>query len=155
MAIAYTLFEHVFQNMSHCIYAEQVFCSLTTEMKYLPAFKDNPHLQALHKENYETSYHQNTAAGNLQRLMVGAKTREQEKVLVVVAARCMLEAKKHQAKADEALKTISVPQEHVAWLDASRHWQHMRHRWLKLAMKDLRSAVPPKWWSEAEAMNLS
>lgn len=153
MPTAYTLWEHVFQNMSHCNYAEQVFCSLTTEMQYLPAFKNNPELQKLHKENYETSYHQNTAAGNLQRLMVGAKTHEQEKILVLITVKCMLEAKNHQSKAEDALKSLSAPQEHQAWLDAAHHWHHMRHRWLKAATKELRAAIPPKWWSEAEAIS--
>jgi|GEM_PF-5766725 len=152
MPMAYAVWDNVFQKLSACIYAEQVFCSLTTEMKFLPAFQDSSILKNIHTQNYETSYHQNTAAGNLQRLMMGATTAEQEKMLALVTVACMTEAKRHQNQAEAYLRQMTSDASDSQWLDAIRHWHQMRYHWLKVARSSLKGSISPQWWSQGEAL---
>ncbi len=49
----YPALSTVLSHIEASIQAEQIFCSIVTEMTYLPAFKDQPPLRQLHRENYE------------------------------------------------------------------------------------------------------
>lgn len=147
------LWEQVYRRICASIHAEQVFCSITTEMKYMPGFAKLPELATIHKQNYETSYHMNTATGNLLRLMMGAKTLEQEKLLVLMTVECFIEAMAHLATAEQALTSISAPDtESAKYLEAAAHWHDLRKYWLRKANRTLRKAIPPEWWSEGEAL---
>jgi hypothetical protein len=147
------LWDQVYRRVCASIHAEQVFCSITTEMKYLPDFAELPELKTLHKQNYETSYHKNTAAGNLLRLMKGVNLHEQEKMLILMTVECFIEATGHQAIAEQALTSISTPvEEHTRYLEAAAHWHDLRKYWLRKAQKTLRRAIPPEWWTEGEAL---
>lgn len=147
------LWEQVYRRICASIHAEQVFCSITTEMKYMPEFMNIPELATVHRENYETSYHKNTAAGNLLRLMMGAKTPEQEKLLVLMTVECLIEATHHHATAEQALTSMNASSgESTRYLEASAHWHDLRKYWLRKAQRTLRRAIPPEWWQEGQSL---
>ncbi|SFU71568.1 hypothetical protein [Alicyclobacillus macrosporangiidus] len=51
-----SIYAPVLHYVERSIHAEQIFCSIVTEMKFMPAFKDDPHLTEVHRQNYEKFY---------------------------------------------------------------------------------------------------
>jgi hypothetical protein len=148
-----SLWEKIYRRVQAAIYAEQIFCSITTEMKYLPAFKDQPPLRNVHRENYETSYHLNTAAGNLARLLSGAHSNREERMLILMTIECFIEADEHDRKAKQFLRQVTAAEKKDgAWLEAAAHWHEQRVYWLQRAMKKLRSTIPASLWQEGASM---
>ncbi|MCL6636467.1 MAG: hypothetical protein K6T26_00850 [Alicyclobacillus sp.] len=141
----------VLHHVGLSLQAEQVFCSIVTEMKFMPAFRDDPHLQTVHKENYETSYHRNTAAGNLRRLLTGAFA--EEDMLVLMTIECFVEAKAHDLAAEQALRAIPATTESQQhWLRAAERWHMRRRRELSRAKRILRSHVSAETWQKGVAL---
>lgn len=151
--LARGLWTEVLRPLSVSIYGEQVFCSITTEMKWLPPFRDDADLTALHRENYETSYHRNTAAGNLTRLIwQQAQARTPSKRLVLVTVECLLEAREHDRRAAQHLQALAQRADgHRSWTDAALRWHEHRTQWLRRAMRTLRRGIPADWWEEGKA----
>jgi hypothetical protein len=144
------LWSQVLRPLSVSIYGEQVFCSITTEMKWLPGFRDNAELTALHRENYETSYHRNTAAGNLTRLAwQEAQGRDPSKRLVLMTVECLLEAREHDRRTAQHLRALEEQAgAYRSWLEAASRWHEHRTRWLRRAVRTLRGGIPAGWWEE-------
>ncbi len=145
-----TPWEMILQHLRHSIRAEQIFCSLTTEMKWLPTLANQPELAAVHKQNYETSYHMNTAAGNLLRLNRGwTWTDEDQTRLVVMTVECLLEAYAHLKQAAAAMsRLIAADPQATRLLQAARHWHKQRKYWLRQATHLLRKTVTPNVWEQ-------
>lgn len=99
-------FQVILNHLEQSIHAEQFICSIVTEMKYMPPFKNQIALKKIHKENYQTSYHRNTADGNLKRLISGAGQSEHQLVLMTVE--CFLEADEHDQNIEDALQLMSA-----------------------------------------------
>ncbi len=147
----YPALSTVLSHIEASIHAEQIFCSIVTEMTYLPAFQDQPPLRKLHSENYETSYHRNTAAGNLQRLLTGSGSSEERLILMTVE--CLLEAREHDQKAEDYLSQIKPSSSADArWLEAAGKWQKRRKQHLKHAARTLRPAIGEKLWNKGAAL---
>ena len=104
--ILYGQWAPILKHVKASIHAEQVFCSITTEMKMFPQFARQPLLRELHRENYETSYHRNTAAGNLIRLQVIDPSNDSFIRLVLMTVECFIEAKEHDRKAYDFTQAI-------------------------------------------------
>ncbi|WP_026960995.1 hypothetical protein [Alicyclobacillus herbarius] len=147
------LWERLSRRIQSAIYAEQVFCSITTEMKFLPGFENQLELRSLHRENYETSYHLNTAAGNLARILAGAHDRHQERQLILMTVECFIEAREHMDKAEGYLGRLKPgnAKERV-WLRAAGHWHQERVRWLNQAMRRLKTSIPESVWQEGVSL---
>lgn len=142
-------FAEVLRQVKASIRAEQVFCSIVTEMKYLPQFKSQSALETVHKENYETSYHRNTAAGNLRRIVSG----EQEQLLILMTIECFIEAAHHDKNAENALNAIiGTNPDGQQWIETAAKWHEQRVMHLKRAKKLLRSIVGPELWSQGAAL---
>lgn len=136
--------------MKGSIEAEQVFCSLVTEMGYQPQFRGNSALAIVHRENYETSYHRNTAAGNLERLLQGDTSNE---MLVLLTVECFIEARQHDGTAEMALMQIkAVSQEDSGWLEAARFWHQKRRQYLDSATEVLYTSIGPAMWEKGVAL---
>ncbi len=151
LASLYPSLSTVLDHLDASIYAEQVFCSITTEMKFLPSFKDQPPLRTVHRENYETSYHKNTAAGNLHRLLAHGHSSHERLILITIE--CFIEAREHERKAEEALSNLQAPTESdQRWLDAAHKWHRRRRRELRHAARVLRAAVGPEIWEQGAAL---
>ncbi|MDB5085451.1 MAG: hypothetical protein JWN30_2337 [Bacilli bacterium] len=146
-----SIFSRVLQHVERSIHFEQVFCSIVTEMKYMAPFQNQAGLQRVHKENYETSYHRNTAAGNLKRLTAGAGASATQLILMTVE--CFLEAQEHDQNAEQALgsMTASNPQEQ-SWLDAAQEWHLKRKEELQIAAQILRESIPADLWNQGAAL---
>jgi hypothetical protein len=144
-------FSQVLQHVKMSIHAEQVFCSIVTEMKFMPSFQEDPELATVHKENYETSYHRNTAAGNLRRLLAdGGPSTEQ---LILMTVECFLEARQHDRTAEAALQNIQPKApEDQSWLNAAAKWHGRRKAELHRATKLLRASIPDSMWEKGKAM---
>ncbi|MCL6518081.1 hypothetical protein, partial [Alicyclobacillus sp.] len=144
-------FAPVLQHLEQSIHAEQVFCSIVTEMKFMPAFKDDPNLAEVHRQNYETSYHRNTAAGNLRRLLAGAGPSEE--MLVLMTIECFVEAKRHDRQAEEALKAIRTESPaDEGWIQAAERWHARRRQALRMARRLLRQSVSEETWAKGVAL---
>jgi hypothetical protein len=144
-------FSRVLQHVEMSIHAEQVFCSIVTEMKYMPGFQNDPGLKTVHEQNYETSYHRNTAAGNLRRLVAhGGPSKEQ---LILMTVECFLEAHDHDKRAETALQTLSAssPTDET-WLQAAAKWHKRRKVELNRAAKLLRASIPANLWEKGATM---
>jgi hypothetical protein len=147
----YPALSTVLSHIEASIQAEQIFCSIVTEMTYLPAFKDQPPLRQLHRENYETSYHRNTAAGNLQRFLTGSGSSEERLILMTVE--CLLETHEHDRKAEDYLSQMKPASSADArWLEAAGKWHKRRKQHLKHAARTLRAAIGETLWSKGAAL---
>lgn len=84
--------------------------------------------------------------------MMGTYTLEQTKMLALLTVECLVESANHQQRAEAILRQFDTDAAHRQWLDAARHWHHMRKYWLKAATQTLRGGIPQKWWTEGKAM---
>lgn len=129
--------------------AEQYFCSIVTQMTYLPQFKHQQPLDIVHKENYETSYHRNTAIGNLRRLLDG----DMDELVILMTVECIIEAARHDAKAKAALAELSAgDEEGQMWLGRAEKWQGYRSNYLARARSMLRGVIGPQSWAKGKAL---
>ncbi len=139
MDASHAVWASVLRHVRLSIQAEQVFCSIVTEMKFLPQFSYQDALKTVHKENYETSYHRNTAAGNLRRLI---KTRTVDEMLILMTVECFIETLEHDRKAETALREITVADPvDEKWLIAAQKWHMRRKQQLKHAAETLYAAI--------------
>ncbi|WP_067933848.1 hypothetical protein [Alicyclobacillus kakegawensis] len=142
-----SLWQRLYRRVQSTLYAEQVFCSITSEMNYLPNFARQPVLRSLHAENYESSYHLNTAAGNLVRILAGAHSQRQQQRLVLMTVECFIEAREHMDKAAGYLRQLETTDKRdKAWIYAAWHWHEQRVHWLTKAMRRLQASVPESVW---------
>lgn len=147
--IVCTEYLEVLHHLELSIHAEQAFCSTLTQMEYLPRFKDQPALRKVHKENYATSYHRNTAAGNLTRLIDG----DVDELLVLMTVECFIETRQHDKTAEFALAQISVTNlDDEEWMNAANEWHFQRKRQLRYAAKALRSVIAPELWNKGATL---
>ena len=138
-----------FKHLKASIEAEQVFCSIVTEMKFMPQFADDPNLRTVHRENYETSYHRNTAAGNLRRLLRG----ETAEMLILMTVECFIESREHDRKSGEALDGIQSTGPHdEKWLESAKYWHAKRKQQLKHARNVLYNMIGPDVWQKGAAL---
>lgn len=139
----------ILSYVNRSIHAEQVFCSIVTQMTFLPQFSGQQALKTVHAENYETSYHRNTAAGNLYRLI----TEYPDNQLVLMTVECFIEARRHDKTAEAALAQITAETTSDAeWLTAARFWHGQRKRFLKEAGRLLYAAIGPEVWQQGAAL---
>jgi hypothetical protein len=148
----HTEFINVLGHIEESIHAEQVFCSIATQMTFLPQFKDQTDLETIHKENYETSYHRNTAAGNLARLVTG----ETDEMLILMTVECFVEAKNHDKAAGAALEELKNdntldPNDDI-WLDGAKIWHRRRKRALRHAAETLHIIIGSELWAKGAKM---
>ncbi|GMA51221.1 hypothetical protein GCM10025857_25780 [Alicyclobacillus contaminans] len=138
----------VLGHLEASIYAEQVFCSVVTEMETLPMFQDQPLVASIHRENYETSYHRNTAAGHLQRSLANSGVNIHQ--LMVLTVECLYETRAHDLKAETYLRQLDqINHEDAAgWMAAAVKWHRRRKRQLNLAARTLHSVLPSPLWAE-------
>lgn len=151
--IVHPLWGKVLHELRRSIYAEQVFCSITTEMEHIPDFAKQPALAELHKQNYETSYHRNTACGNLIRMHYApGETSPEEQRLLLQTIDCFYEARYHDKQAEAAfLKLTASNEETNGWLELAGKWHEQRKLWLKSAAMTLRNLVPKSIWEEGKS----
>lgn len=142
-------FAQVMRHVDRSIFAEQVFCSWVTQMNFLPQFANQPPLKIVHRENYETSYHRNTAAGNLHRLLAN----EWDEMLILMTVECFIEAKEHDKTAENALNqiTASTPVDQK-WIQTATYWHQQRKRHLKRAVKSLYATIGSEMWQKGVAL---
>lgn len=146
MDSSHAVWEAVLRHVRLSIQAEQVFCSIVTEMKFLPQFAYQDALKIIHRENYETSYHRNTAAGNLRRL---TKTSTADKMLILMTVECFIETEEHDTKAETALRKITVTDAaDNKWVEAAQKWHKRRKQQLKYAAETLYAAIGPELWKQ-------
>ncbi|GMA59569.1 hypothetical protein NZD89_08565 [Alicyclobacillus fastidiosus] len=145
----HTGYADVLNLVEQSIKAEQVFCSIVTQMKYLPQFKGQTALNIVHRENYETSYHRNTAAGNLERLVTG----ESDELLILMTVECFIETRQHDKIAGTSLGNIVVTSsEDQQWIIVATEWHKQRRQYLKSAARVLRTLIGPELWNKGASM---
>ncbi|WAH37820.1 hypothetical protein [Alicyclobacillus dauci] len=138
-------YAEVLHYLNLSIRAEQIFCSIVTQMLYIPQFQNQTSLKTVHRENYQTSYHRNTAAGNLIRLEGG----DAQKILVLMTIECFVEVRKHDKVAEAGLRQITASSaEDKSLLAVAFEWHSMRKRYLRAAARTLRSTVGADVWQE-------
>lgn len=139
----------VLRQVKSSIKAEQVFCSIVTQMKFMKQFKDQSALKTVHKENYETSYHRNTAAGNLRRIRAG----ESDELLILMTVECLMETEEHDKSAENALRNIEASDEQgQQWLASAISWHELRTRHLQKAKHLLREKIGTVLWNKGAAL---
>ncbi len=143
--IVHAAYVDVLGHVERSIKAEQMFCSIATQMTFLPQFRYQAELKNVHRENYETSYHRNTAAGNLRRLLTG----EFDEMLVLMTVECLIESRKHDKIAETSLgKIVVTDPENSKWVVTAEKWHRLRKRHLKYAAESLRAMIGPEIWAK-------
>lgn len=145
----YMGYADVLSQVEQSIKAEQVFCSIVTQMKYLPQFTGQAALNKVHRENYETSYHRNTAAGNLERLVFG----ESDELLILMTVECFIEARQHDKTAAASLeKIVATSSEDQQWIIVATEWHKRRRQYLKSAARLLSTLIGPELWNKGASL---
>ncbi|MBX6395160.1 MAG: hypothetical protein IRY98_05475 [Alicyclobacillaceae bacterium] len=143
-----TAFNRILDHLSASQYALTILCSVSTQMKLLPATKDLPGLNDLHRENYETGYHRLTAEGCVRRILAG----DDHPTVVGISIHCMMKAAEHDRRAREAIDRMRSAQTHEEarrWITSVQAWQERAAAELQVALTRAREAVGEACWKYA------
>ncbi|MDI3326981.1 MAG: hypothetical protein QJR06_00340 [Alicyclobacillaceae bacterium] len=141
-------FAKILDHLRTSQYALAVLCSVSTQMKLLPAAAELPGLADLHRENYETGYHRLTAEGCVRRILAG----DDHPTVVGIALRCMAEAAEHDRRARDAIGRMAAAagnDEARRWVTAVQAWQERTSAELQIALTRAREVVGEACWKFA------
>ncbi|MBO8157035.1 MAG: hypothetical protein H0Z32_11295 [Bacillaceae bacterium] len=140
----------VLHHLQNSMYALQVQCSFTSQMKLYPDTKNLDGLEKLHKYNYKSSYHRSTAIGCLYRILNGEKHRYVYGIMI----NCMFQAKKYDKKSIEAFEKMKEDaansEKATRWIQTVNQWLNAQSNELKLAMKAARQTLGKEMWEYGE-----
>lgn len=143
------LWYHALGELKRSIYAEQVFCSVASQMAGISAFHAQESFQLIYKLCIDTCFHRNLACGHLIRLQHTAPGDEQAAQVVAQMAVRSLYLTRHFDKQAEGLLG-QVNEQHLAkksWLALLWKWHEQRRNWLQYTMKTCKTGMPKAIWS--------
>lgn len=125
------------KSLQQSIYAEEMVCSMSSELYHIPQTKDLKGLNEMHSHLVPASYHRVSAAGSSRRLMHGEKQQSITQTLVA----CILNAETQDKKVREGLQIMeenAIP-EFKPFIRVIIQWQKQTEKYLKEAKESLRS----------------
>jgi hypothetical protein len=143
-------YREVLDLMQKSLYALEIQCSFSTQMKLLEETKNLPGLRELHKHNYESSYHRTTALGCLYRILNG----ERHPHVFGIMIRCMIESEEHDAASEKAVTKMKQFARGTAekWVQTVHEWLEQQSSNLREAMSKTRPLVGEHLWRYAQTL---
>lgn len=127
-------------------YAEQMVCSMSSQLFHIPRTKNLKGNPEMHEHLYEASYHRTTAIGSAIRLQLG----ERERSIVVTMVSCIQNAEKHDRKIDEWLLVMinDAPADVKPFIQKIIEWQKQAVANLREAKQIIIQDIGNQAWNE-------
>ncbi|NRG48462.1 hypothetical protein [Bacillus sp. CRN 9] len=129
--------DHILMLLRQSLYAEEMVCSMSSELFHIPETKDLEGNDEMHSHLVPASYHRVTAVGSAQRLKNG----EQRETIVQTMTTCIINAENQDRKVREGLNTMeqNASQEYKAFIQVIIKWQEQAESYLMQAKEAVKS----------------
>lgn len=129
--------DHILMLLRQSLYAEEMVCSMSSELFHIPETKDLEGNDEMHSHLVPSSYHRVTAVGSAQRLKNG----EQRETIVQTMTTCIINAENQDRKVREGLNTMeqNASQEYKAFIQVIIKWQEQAESYLMQAKEAVKS----------------
>lgn len=123
--------------LQQSLYAEEMVCSMSSELFHIPETKDLKGNAEMHNHLVPASYHRVTAVGCAHRLVNG----EHRQSIIDTMAACIVNAENQDKKVREGLKTMeeNAGPEYKAFISLIIRWQDQAENYLSQAKEALRT----------------
>ncbi|WP_404321586.1 hypothetical protein [Cytobacillus firmus] len=123
--------------LQQSLYAEEMVCSMSSELFHIPETKDLKGNAEMHNHLVPASYHRVTAVGCAHRLVNG----EQRQSIIDTMAACIVNAENQDKKVREGLKAMeeNAGPEYKAFISLIIRWQDQAENYLSQAKEALRT----------------
>lgn len=127
---------HILTLLHRSLYAEEMVCSMSTELFHIPKTKDLKGNPEMHNHLVPASYHRVTAVGSSQRLVDG----EERQSIVETLVACIINAENEDKKVCKGLKTMeeNASPEFKSFIKVIIKWQEQAESYLNQAKESLR-----------------
>ncbi|UOE53362.1 hypothetical protein [Cytobacillus oceanisediminis] len=117
--------------LQQSLYAEEMVCSMSSELFHIPETKDLKGNAEMHNHLVPASYHRVTAVGCAHRLVNGEKRQS----IIDTMAACIMNAENQDKKVREGLKTMeeNAGPEYKAFISLIIRWQGQAENYLSQA----------------------
>ncbi len=150
--VMHPLWQRALGELKRSIYADQVFCSVASEMVSMDPFCTFAPFHHIHKLCWNTSFYRNSACGHLIRLHFIPRADEKEAaVLTRQVVYCLYQARYFDGQAGDSFDQIQTNEETGReWIDLAMGWQRERRTWLNRTAKTIRILVPEEIWKSGK-----
>jgi hypothetical protein len=133
--------EPVMNLLQKSLFAEEMVCSMSSELFHIPQTKDLKGNSEMHSHLVPASYHRLTALGSARRLNNG----EQRQSIIDTLAACILNAEAQDKKVREGLLVMeaNATPEFKPFIKLIIQWQDQAESYLKQAKESLPSMGIP------------
>jgi hypothetical protein len=127
--------EQVLSLLHKSLYAEEMVCSMSSELFHIPQTKDLKGNAEMHEPLIHATYHRVSAVGSAQRLVNG----EQQPTIIATLVACIINAENQDKKVKEGLQTMeeNVVPEYKSFVRMISRWQEQAESFLKQAKEAL------------------
>ncbi|WP_163100771.1 hypothetical protein [Peribacillus alkalitolerans] len=142
--------EQVLSLLHKSLYAEEMVCSMSSELFHIPQTKDLKGNAEMHEHLVHATYHRVSAVGSAQRLVNG----EQQPTITATLVACIINAENRDKKVREGLHTMeeNVVPEYKSFVRMIIRWQEQTESYLKQA-KEALIAMGVSFPSSSEAQS--
>ncbi|WP_282139826.1 hypothetical protein [Cytobacillus oceanisediminis] len=122
--------------LQQSLYAEEMVCSMSSELFHIPETKDLKGNAEMHNHLVPASYHRVTTVGCARRLVNG----EHRQSIIATLAACIVNAENEDKKVREGLNTMekNAGPEYKAFISLIIRWQDQAENYLSQAKVALR-----------------
>lgn len=127
--------EQILSLLQQSLYAEEMVCSMTSELFHIPETQDLTGNREMHNHLVPASYHRVTALGSAARLKNG----EQQPSIIQTMMACIVNAENQDIKVREGLNTMEehASPDYKAFMNVVIRWQVQAESSLKQAKESL------------------
>ncbi len=147
--VMHPLWNEALGQLKRSIYAQQVFCSVITEMRRLEPFSGNTFSQ-IYKLSFETSFYRNNACGHIIRLHYTRQVEEVEACRVaLMVVECIYQAKHFDRQISYLLEqhdAEGMDEDVKKWVGLSVLWHRESINWLSQSAKTVKTLMPKEIW---------
>ncbi len=133
----------VLSLLQQSLYAEEMVCSMSTQLFHIPKTKDLKGNREMHNHLVPASYHRVTAVGSAHRLSNG----EEHETIVKTMTTCIMNAENQDKKVRDGLKIMeeNASPEYKTFIKLIIQWQKQAESYLsqaKAALKSMGISLP-------------
>ena len=128
---SYEYWSYVLGLIQQSLYAEQMVCSMSTQLFVIPETKDLEGNPEMHEHLEEAAYHRVTAAGSTTRLQLG----EYHESIIIILNECVQKSLEHDKDVRKWLDIMkdNAPENYKQFLQQIIVWQEQTNYYLKMA----------------------
>ncbi|MBS4189508.1 hypothetical protein KHA94_04680 [Bacillus sp. FJAT-49705] len=129
--------EHIMNLLHQSLSAEEIVCSMSSELYHIPQTKNLKGLDEMHSHLVPASYHRVSAAGSSRRLI----NSEQQQTIIATLIACILNAEARDKKVRAGLNIMeeNASPDYKPFIKVIIQWQGQSEAYLKQAKEALRS----------------